>query len=250
MSSPVDGPVQNSPGAQRSSAAVKPNLHWLLKAANPNWSTNEFNSAKKKLRRIGIVSYSDLEEALQGVGVLNNRLREHGLKAFAPSTLERLRSTVSSELERQRQAELLELQRTLREQHGLDRECQPQGYLELQVHTASKKEAIDENLEDITDLDDGMLWYSAAQDRIEKQLADHVSHVSVNSSKFKISPLDLSKTMRVKGAQEAWEDTARTESTALGSSPPESPLASYRSATFYSIGTPPEGPSCALESIC
>merc|ERR1712139_417454 len=89
-------------------------LHWLLKAANLSWTTKELKSAKSKLKQVGIISYSDLEEALKEKGILNNRLRDHGLKTFGTSTLEALRKAVNSERERQRQAELLAVQRERR----------------------------------------------------------------------------------------------------------------------------------------
>lgn len=78
-------------------------LHALLKTANPSWSSTELKAVKKKLKAIGIESYSDLEECLLQ-GILNSRLREHGLKAFAAGTLECLKSTVIAQHEKIRQA--------------------------------------------------------------------------------------------------------------------------------------------------
>jgi len=94
-------------------------LHWLLKTANPNWTTRELTSAREKLKQVGITTYEGLDETLQGKGILNNILRDQGLKAFGTSTLDRLRNAVESEKERQRQATLLVLQR---ERRRLDQE--------------------------------------------------------------------------------------------------------------------------------
>lgn len=94
-------------------------LHWLLKTANPNWTTRELTSAREKLKQVGITTYEGLDETLQGKGILNNILRDQGLKAFGTSTLDRLRNAVESEKERQRQATLLVLQR---ESRRLDQE--------------------------------------------------------------------------------------------------------------------------------
>lgn len=94
-------------------------LHWLLKTANPSWTPKELNSAKDKLNQAEIISFNDLEEALQGKSILNNRLRDHGFKAFGNATLERLRNAVVAERERQRQAHKLSAQR---ERRRLDQE--------------------------------------------------------------------------------------------------------------------------------
>merc|ERR1712118_256306 len=63
-------------------------VHWLLKAANLNWTTKELKSAKSKLGQVGVVSYSDLEDVLKEKGTLNNRLRESGLKVFGAAPFE------------------------------------------------------------------------------------------------------------------------------------------------------------------
>jgi hypothetical protein len=77
----------------------------LLKSANPSWTGAEFRAAKQKLKSIGIESFSDLEEVLmEGKGSLNNRLRDHGLKAFSTTTLDRIKSTILLEQEKMRQA--------------------------------------------------------------------------------------------------------------------------------------------------
>jgi len=89
-------------------------FHWLLKTANPNWTSKELVSAKQKLNQAGIISYEDLEEAVQAKGMLNSRLRDNGCKAFGGQTLERLRKAVTSERERQRQAHILAMQRETR----------------------------------------------------------------------------------------------------------------------------------------
>jgi hypothetical protein len=89
-------------------------FHWLLKTANPNWTSKELVSAKQKLNQAGIIGYEDLEEAVQAKGMLNNRLRDNGCKAFGGQTLERLRKAVTSERERQRQAHILAMQRETR----------------------------------------------------------------------------------------------------------------------------------------
>jgi hypothetical protein len=94
-------------------------LHWLLKTANPNWTKKELTVAQDKMKQVGIITFSDIEPALQGKGMLNNLLRDKGLKAFGSNTLEKLRNAATQERERQRQAELLMLQR---ERRRLDQE--------------------------------------------------------------------------------------------------------------------------------
>merc|ERR1719440_395660 len=94
-------------------------LHWLLKTATPTWSKRELDTAQDKLKQVRIVCYSELEEALKGKGILNNLLRDHGLKAFGSTTLDRLRKGVDAERERLRQQERLAVQR---ERQRLDQE--------------------------------------------------------------------------------------------------------------------------------
>lgn len=109
-----------STGAGPSSGSERAlDLHWLLKTANPNWTKKELAVAQEKLKQVGIFTFSDIEPTLQGKGILNNLLRDKGLKAFGSNTLEKLRNAMTQERERQRQAELLMLQR---ERRRLDQE--------------------------------------------------------------------------------------------------------------------------------
>lgn len=182
-------------------------LHALLKSAKPDWTTNALEATIKKLEVIGIVSYADFEEViLQGKGILNIRLRKQGLKAFAPSTLDRLRSAVQSHQESQHQ-------------------------------TTNSQKHEDNN---------GMQWYTdgdCSDDTL--QLSEDLTMPRNSSSnKIKMARLDLSKVMSLKSDWEA-QDTTRTVSTSVGSSPPCSPLSSHRSLTwgnasvmYYSIATP------------
>jgi len=180
-------------------------LHRFLKGAKPDWTTNALEATIKKLDVIGIVSYSDFEEALlQGSGSLNVRLRRQGLKAFASSTLDRLKSAVRSRQERQDQS-----------------------------HNAEKHEC-----------DDQMQWYDS-EDRKDTIVPLYANRIAQQSSnKVKIGRLDMSKVTNLKNSWEV-QDTTRTVSTAAGSSPPMSPLSSHRSVTwgndsvmYYSIATP------------
>jgi hypothetical protein len=108
-----------SPGNVVRARSEPIDLHWLLRMANSTWTAKDLKSVKSKLKQVGVFSYANLEEILKEKGMLNNRLREHGLKAFGTSTLDEFRKAVNSERERQRQAAILAMQR---EQRRLEQE--------------------------------------------------------------------------------------------------------------------------------
>jgi len=222
-------------------------LYVLLKTANPGWTTKDLDSTTKKLKSIGIVTYTELEEVLlQGRGILNKRLRDNGLKVFAPSTLQRLKSAVKAETPRQQQVTLPLSQRSTTSQRSSpmlmwsQSKSAPQ-VMEMAIHSDSDKDSDDESV------DDGMGWYDDHDNNtqwnvIEQKLSDMRS----SSCKVRIAPLDLSKALRMNLGKD--DHSARTESTAIGTTPgfysartessgPCTPLA-YRAASVFSIGTP------------
>jgi len=108
-------------------------LHWLLKAAMPEWTAKELKSSKSKLATVGIEGCSDLEDALEEKGTLNQRLKDHNLKAFGAPTLTRMRNQLKTYRERER------LQILLEERRRLDRERK----VELPPSTDDDEEEID-----------------------------------------------------------------------------------------------------------
>jgi len=87
-------------------------MHWLMKAAMPEWTPKELKSSKTKLKTVGVECCSDLEDALEEKE-LNQRLRDKNMKTFGVSTLARFRSQIKTHRERQRMQFLLEERRRL-----------------------------------------------------------------------------------------------------------------------------------------
>lgn len=208
-------------------------LQSFLKTAKPCWSTTALEAITKKLRVIGIVTYSDFEEVLsQPQGILNKRLRNNGLKAFAPSTLECLSSAVQSQQEWRRQTTNFK-----KHQMWTSVSCDQDGKVNTEDYRLYSSDEEDANSDG---MDDGMQWYDDSdKDHWSQDISTHQDIIKVQ-----IPRLDLSRVMNLKNCREA-PDTNRSDSTAVGTSYPASPLSSHRSVTWgetsvihYSVVTP------------
>jgi len=132
-------------------------LHWLLKAAMPEWTLKELKSTKSKLMMVGVASCDDFEDALQEAGELNNRLRDRRLKAFAGPTLARFRSQIKAHRETQRMQSLLE------ERRRLDRERKVAG--DLPPSSTGSTADAQEETDSITTEDVGTIASDVDQDQ-------------------------------------------------------------------------------------
>lgn len=150
----LDGKVCKMDAEPQSEGAI---LHWLLKAAMPEWTLKELKSTKSKLMMVGVASCDDFEDALQEAGELNNRLRDRRLKAFAGPTLARFRSQIKAHRETQRMQSLLE------ERRRLDRERKVAG--DLPPSSTGSTADAQEETDSITTEDVGTIASDVDQDQ-------------------------------------------------------------------------------------
>jgi hypothetical protein len=206
-------------------------LYMLLKNANPGWTTKDLEGAMRKLQAIGIVTYMELEEVLlQGRGILNRRLRDNGLKIFAPSTLQRLKNALKPETPRSLHRSPHGVKKSFPVVHSFDLGS-PSDMESMCLETPSRRDSDNES-NDIC-----MRWYDDSDTESNWSTVEHrLSEMSSACCKVKIAPLDLSKAVHTSVAS-ASQYSSRTESTSAETSPPASPFAS-RVATFFAIGTP------------